>query len=172
MARTVFASPAARAALTLVVFLVLPDGVEAQSRLGGHFGCMFPLLTRSHGQAVTLADDFVIGFPTGITIRKTDTVAFDLELVPTIQNEPLDVMLTVHPGVIFTGRNHMAGGIRMAFDVNTASWGFTPLVSRGFSGRGSSMLFVEGRVPIRFQEDFRGDNMLSIGVGVHVGVSF
>ncbi len=28
MARTVFASPAARAALTLVVFLVLPDGVE------------------------------------------------------------------------------------------------------------------------------------------------
>src|SRR5207249_1857931 len=76
--------------------------------------------------------DFSVGFPMGITVKTSDQWAFDLELVPSIQNDPLSVGLTVHPGIIRALQNHYAAGLRMAFDVNQASWGFTPLLNKAF----------------------------------------
>src|SRR5207247_595436 len=63
---------------------VLP--ASAQNRLGGHMGFVLPLVARANGTTTTISDDFVIGFPVGITVRKSDKFAFDLELVPNIQN--------------------------------------------------------------------------------------
>lgn len=74
--------------------------VVAQNRLGGHIGFVLPLVTHANGDTTTISDDFVIGFPMGITVRKSDTFAFDLELVPAVQNDPLHVDLTVHPGFV------------------------------------------------------------------------
>lgn len=161
-----------RICAVLLIVAALPDPAEAQSRLGGHFGAVVPLVTRAQGETITVADDFVIGFPTGLTLKKTERIAFDLELVPVIQNEPLDVILTIHPGVIYTVRDGLAAGVRMAFDVNAASWGFTPLVNHSVARRGSTALFAELVAPIRFQEDFRGEDIVSIGLGIHVGVAF
>src|SRR5262245_2695363 len=48
---------------------------------------------------MTIADYIVIVFPTGITVRKSDVFAFDLELAPVIQNDPRNIDLTLHPGV-------------------------------------------------------------------------
>jgi hypothetical protein len=150
-----------------------PLEAGAQERVGGHVGAVVPIVTRTQSQTVTIADDFVIGFPTGITINATPRVAFDLELVPVIQNGPLDVRLTIHPGIIYSAANRMAAGVRMAFDVDSPSFGFTPLVKRTFGAAGSpARLFIEADVPIRFQENFRGENFVSIGVGTHVGVAF
>ena len=45
-----------------------------------------------------------MGFPMGITVRKSDAFAFDLEIVPSLdfdEDEPVDVPLTIHPGVLF-----------------------------------------------------------------------
>src|SRR6185503_19755807 len=71
---------------------------HAQNRLGGHFGVVFPLVTHAGDDTTTISEDFQIGFPMGITVKKPDVKwAFDLELVPGIQNEPLGVSLTVHP---------------------------------------------------------------------------
>jgi hypothetical protein len=38
-------------------------------RLGGHFGAVFPLVTHANGETTTISDDFVIGFPMGITVK-------------------------------------------------------------------------------------------------------
>jgi len=113
-------------------------------------------VTRVGGTTVTLGDDFSIGFPMGITVKTSDQWAFDLELVPSIQNDPLFVGLTVHPGIIRALSNGYAAGLRMAFDVNQASWGFTPLVNKAFPVPGRPYaFFVEGVLPIRFQADPR-----------------
>lgn len=159
--------------LVFTVFGVLPTRASAQEKLGGHFGFVIPLVTRADGETITVADDFVIGFPTGITVRTSDRVAFDLELVPVIQNSPLNVDLTVHPGVIVGLANRLSAGLRMAFDVNRASWGFTPLLNASvFQLTEGSSLFGELVVPIRFQEDSEGSTFTSIGLGIHVGVGF
>jgi len=160
-----------RFALLLVV-LAIPGRAAAQNRIGGHFGAVFPLVTHADGETVTIGDDFKIGFPMGVTVKTSDKWAFDLELVPVIQNDPLFVTLTVHPGIIRGLSHGYAAGLRMAFDVEAASWGFTPLVNKGFPVKGKPYtLFVEGVAPIRFQSD-GVETHTSIGLAVHVGMAF
>jgi hypothetical protein len=159
--------------LALMAVAAVPARAQAQDRLGGHFGAVFPLVTHADGETTTIGDDFKVGFPMGVTVKTSDKWAFDLELVPVIQNDPLFVSLTVHPGIIRALSGGYAVGLRMAFDVNNASWGFTPLVNRGFAVPGHSYkLFVEGVVPIRFQQTSAGDNHTSIGFAVHTGIGF
>ena len=150
----------------------LVAAAPAQDTLGGHIGFVLPLATRANGTTTTIADDFVIGFPTGITVRRSPTFAFDLEVVPVIQNDPLHVDLTLHPGAVWGLGDGWGAGARVAFDVNKASWGFTPILNHGLLsvGRGGT-LFGELVVPIRFQDDGRGV-FTSVGVGVHIGVGF
>ena len=162
-------------ALVLVVSaasLLTTTAANAQDRIGGHFGLLLPLVTRGQSSTTTIADDVVFGFPTGITIRTSDKIAFDLELVPLIQNEPLEVFLTIHPGVIVSIANRTAAGVRMAFDVGATSWGFTPLINRQLTRAGATSVFVEAVVPIRFQQDFRGGAFVSVGLGIHGGIGF
>lgn len=158
--------------LAVIMFIGSPVAVRAENRLGGHFGFVIPLVNRAGGETTTVADDFVVGFPTGITVKKNDKVAFDLEFVPVIQNSPLNVDLTVHPGVIFSLPNRFALGLRMAFDVNKASWGFTPLLNRSFPINSGASFFTELVLPIRIQSDSRGSNQGSVGFGIHLGVGF
>jgi hypothetical protein len=157
----------------VVAAMSLPLHASAQDRLGGHFGAVFPLVTRASGETTTIGDDFKVGFPMGITVKMNDLWAFDLELVPVIQNDPLFVSLTVHPGIIRSLPNRMGAGVRMAFDVNEPSWGFTPLLNRSFPVHGHTYAyFLEGVVPIRFQQDPAGGNRTSVGLAVHAGVGF
>jgi hypothetical protein len=108
----------------------------------------------------------------GIPVNKNDRWAFDLELVPVLDFDdegPLGVPLTVHPGVLRSLGGKWTLGLRMAFDIGGASWGFTPLLNRGL---GSSGYFVEFVVPIRFQDDEFGEGSTAIGFGIHLGVGF
>lgn len=173
MMRSVASIRSSLCLLALVALVAAPMPLHAQDRLGGHFGAVFPLVTHADGDTTTIGDDFKIGFPMGVTVKTSDKWAFDLELVPVIQNDPLLVSLTVHPGIIRALSGGYAAGVRMAFDVNEASWGFTPLVNKGFAVPGHSYkLFVEGVVPIRFQQTPAGDNKTSIGFAVHTGIGF
>lgn len=158
--------------LALMAMVAVPARAHAQDRLGGHFGAVFPLVSHADGETTTIGDDFKIGFPMGVTVKTSDKWAFDLELVPVIQNDPFLVSLTVHPGVIRALSGGYAVGLRMAFDVNDASWGFTPLLNKGFAVGHSYKLFVEGVVPIRFQQNSAGENHTSIGFAVHTGIGF
>jgi hypothetical protein len=158
--------------LTLWFLAGTPASTRAQDRIGGHFGFVIPLATRANDITTTVSDDFVIGFPTGITIKTSQRIAFDLELVPVIQNEPLHVDLTVHPGLILTAADRLNLGLRMAFDVGRPSWGLTPLVNRSFRLTDNCSVFGELVVPIRFQIDALGNGFTSIGIGIHTGIGF
>ena len=159
--------------LGTVVLLLSAAEASAQNRLGGHFGAVFPLVTHANGETTTISDDFVIGFPMGITVRTSDKYAFDLELVPAIQNDRLHVGLTVHPGVVVALDGGWGAGLRMAFDVNEPSWGFTPIVNHGLLKVGDGgTLFGELVVPIRFRSERRNNTFTSVGVGVHLGIGF
>jgi hypothetical protein len=150
------------------------SAASAQDRLGGHFGVVFPLVTRANGNTTNIGDDFKVGFPMGITVKTSDKYAFDLEIVPALdpqENRPINVPLTIHPGVLRSLGNSWTGGLRMAFDIGGASWGFTPLLNKGFP-MGGHNYFVEFVVPIRFQDDGLGDTHGAITFGVHLGIGF
>ena len=150
------------------------EGLEKQlgershgARLGGHFGFVFPLVTSDGSDTVTIDDDFVIGFPMGITVKKEGPWAFDLELVPSINDH--DVELTVHPGVLYAIDENWTAGLRMGFDIQQSSWGFTPLINRRlYNLTESSHLFIELPVPIRIEED----NSVNVTVALHLGIGF
>jgi hypothetical protein len=160
---------AAQAAL-VVAALAIASPAHADDQLGGHFGVLFPLVSHAAGETTTISDDTKVGFPMGITVKTSPEWAFDMELVPVIASHRF-TSLTVHPGIIRALPNHFAAGLRMAFDVRESSWGFTPLINHGFPF-GHQALFVEGVVPIRFQENADGVAQTSVGFAVHIGVGF
>src|SRR5262249_7629220 len=154
----------------MLAILASAAPAQAQDQLGGHFGVLFPLVSHVDGTTTWISDDTKVGFPTGITVKMNPDWAFDLEFVPVIASHRF-VALTVHPGIIHPLPNRFAVGLRMAFDVQQSSWGFTPLVNKSFP-MGNQSFFIEGVVPIRFQEDANGVGQTAIGFGVHVGVGF
>jgi hypothetical protein len=160
----------ARIVTALFVVLTGASAAAAQDRVGGHFGAVLPLVSHGGGSTSTIADQFEIGFPTGISVKTPTDWAFDLELVPTI-TRARTVSLTVHPGVIRKLPNSLGAGARMAFDVRGSAWGFTPLINRGFPV-GAMTYFVEAVAPIRFKQVGGGVNQTSIGFGLHFGVGF
>jgi hypothetical protein len=138
-----------------------------ETRLGGHFGFVFPLVTSDGSDTMTINDDFAIGFPMGITVKKDGPWAFDLELVPSINDH--DVELTVHPGVLYAIDENWTAGLRMGFDIQQSSWGFTPLINRKlYDLTESSHLFIELPVPIRIKED----DSVTVTFALHLGIGF
>jgi hypothetical protein len=150
---------------------------KAQTQVGGHIGFVLPLVTSAGGQTTSLADQFSIGFPVGITIKGGGRTAFDLELVPAIHTaRPRETTLTVHPGLVWNLGNGFAAGMRAAFDVNSASWGFTPLVNKSWpikSGEGLfKAYFVEAVLPVRFSRPVGGPMTDPVTFGLHFGLGF
>ena len=158
----------------LVVLSVLSSApVAAETKVGGHFGIVIPLISEFDGQTTDVGDDFKIGFPTGITIRKSDRVAFDLEFVPILNDNPVDVDVVIHPGVLVNVGKGYTAGVRMAFEVDAQAWGFTPLVAKGFPLRGQkATYFVELDFPVRVQENALGESKTSVGLAFHTGIGF
>jgi hypothetical protein len=149
------------------------SSASAQNTLGGHIGIVLPLVSHANGKTTTISDDFSMGFPMGITVRKSPTFAFDLEFVASMNNDPLDIGLTVHPGLVWGVGGGWGAGTRVAFDVNKPSWGFTPILNHGLLKVGKDgMLFGEFVLPVRFQENSTGSSFTSVGIGVHLGVGF
>ena len=146
--------------------------------LGGHMGFVLPLVTHSGGQTINnTADQFSIGFPVGVTIKGSGRMAFDLELIPFINTaRPRTNSFTVHPGIIWSLGHGFGAGIRAAFDVNTATWGFTPLVNHRWPIKHEGGLFkayfVEADLPVRFNRPVGGPMTNAVTFAMHAGVAF
>lgn len=157
----------------LFIASLLGVPAQAENKIGGHFGFVLPLIDHFDGETTDITDDFVIGFPTGITVRTSERLAFDLELVPVVQDEPTSVNLVVHPGVLYTFAPSYTAGLRMAFETDGEAWGFTPLIAKGFPLQGTSAsYFIELDFPIRVKEDPTGSDEISYGVAFHTGIGF
>lgn len=162
---------AALAAALLGGLLATP--AEAETKLGGHFGIVLPLFTHFDGDTIDITDDFLIGFPTGITVRTSERLAFDLEFVPVVQDEPTSVNLVVHPGVLYNFAPSYTVGVRMAFETDSDAWGFTPLIAKGFPIPGqNATYFIELDFPLRVQDDPFGNSEFSYGLAFHTGIGF
>ena len=165
-------------AVAVVVFSMAAISLtaKAQTTVGGHVGFVLPLVTRAGGQTSDLADNFSIGFPTGITVKGTGRMAFDLEFVPSVQDSPRDVSLTVHPGFLWNVGHGFTPGIRAAFVVNSPEYGFTPLLNKSWpiKSKGSffKAYFVEADLPVRFNRPVGGPSTDPVTFAMHFGLGF
>ena len=164
-------------ATTLAGRVALAQAQEGPT-LGGHIGFVLPLVTTAGGQTTSLADQFSIGFPVGITVKGKGRTAFDLELVPSINTaRPRTTTLTVHPGLIWSLGHGFGAGVRAAFDVNNSSWGFTPLVNHSWPIKGGEgalfkAYFIEADLPVRFNRPVGGPMTNAVTFAMHFGLAF
>jgi len=166
--------------ITAVLIVLGASAASAQGddrsngRIGGHIGFVLPLITHAGGQNTSLADNFAIGFPMGITLKGTGKTAFDLELVPAIQDSPRQVGLTVHPGLLRSLGHNFTFGMRLAFDASSAQFGFTPLLNKSWPIEHNffKAYFVEAVLLIRFNRPVGGPSTNPVTFGMHFGVGF
>ena len=165
---------------TLSVALVLAGSLAfasaaAGQTIGGHVGVVFPLVTRSDGQTTTLADGFSFGLPAGVTVKGPGRLAFDMEFVPSVQNSPRSVTLTVHPGFVESVGHGFGVGVRAAFVVNSSEIGFTPLVNKSWPIKKGGLFkayFVEADLPVRFNRPPAGPDTTPVTFAMHFGLGF
>ncbi len=147
-----------------------PDAI----RIGGHFGFVVPILRGGNGIASSnLSDRFIFGFPVGLTVKPRGPVAVDFEFIPTF-NTGDDLVVTIHPGVIYGFARSYAVGLRAAYDAGSTndSYGVTALISRSFAISNKRRWFAELDVPIRRQLPPLGRDFTSIAIAGHLGLSF
>ncbi len=159
-----------------IVFTFLNNcTTKAQSKVGGHFGFVQPIITIQDGETSDGFDPYTIGFPIGVTIRKNEKFAFDIELVPfisAIENTEGNTVsavneLLIHPGLLWGMGNKLTFGNRLAYETKSGRYGFTPLLNRGFL-LGKTNAFIELVAPVRVGND----QEISFTLALHIGVGF
>lgn len=147
----------------------------AQNSIGGHFGFVQPIITFQDGDTTNGFDPYAIGFPIGVTVRKSEKFAYDVEIVPFIsssenaagENVSAVNNLLIHPGLLWGIGNKLTFGNRLAFETGSGRYGITPLLNRGFS-IGKTNVFAELVLPIRFGND----QEVSLTTALHFGIGF
>jgi hypothetical protein len=172
---------AGRCAPVFVLILVLGIAslpAQAQDGVGGHIGFVLPLVTHAQGQTTTLGDNFSIGFPMGITLKGKGKgpMVFDMEFVPSIQDSPRKVSLTLHPGLVWALGHGFGAGMRLAFDVNSSQFGFTPLLNKSWPIKSEAgffkAYFVEADLPVRFNRPPGAPSANPVTFAMHFGLGF
>jgi hypothetical protein len=176
MGQTIWARGPVVGTLVLVSLVGTAATASAQVTVGGHVGFVIPWVTHAGGQTTSIADDFQIGFPIGVTFKGQGRMALDLEMVPSISDKPRAVALTVDPGVVW-GLSHDVGiGIRMAFDVNSSQFGFIPLVNKSWEFKEPKGIFkrffIEADLPVKFNRPTGGTSTNPVTFATHFGLGF
>ena len=150
----------------IVAFGMCLNAAYAQNRVGGHFGIVHPLTTFRGEGNTSIFDSYVVGFPTGISVRQTDRFAFDLEMVPFVRGSQGVKNLLIHPGVLWGLTNNYTLATRAAFELSGV-WGFTPSLTKGFK-IGETSTYADIAAPLRWG----AGNGLSLTIAIHVGIGF
>jgi len=161
--------------ITLCISLFSIDSINAQNTIGGHFGVVQPIITIQDGETTDGFDPHTIGFPMGITVRKSEKFAFDLEFVPFIstnKNADGDSVsavneLLIHPGLLWGIGNKLTFGNRLAYEIGSGRYGISPLLNKGFT-LGNTNLFAELVLPVRVGND----QEISFTAALHFGIGF
>lgn len=160
----------------IIAFAFITFSIHSLSAqdIGFHAGMIHPFITFSEGESTSIADDYSVGFPLGITFPVNDNVAFDAEFVP-FYNDKFDNLI-IHPGVLFALGSGYTFGTRLAYETGPNSYGFTPLLNKGFPIGDNAKFFLELVLPVRFGKvDIIGAESQSYSaytIGLHVGVAF
>lgn len=165
----------AAVALLLVVAAPMATAQDGIS-VGGHVGFVIPWVTHVGGQTNSIFDNFAIGFPIGVTFKGKGRMALDLEMVPSFSQNPHSVTLTVDPGLVWSVNHGVAVGLRAAFDVNSATVGFIPLVNKSWKFKDQTHFFkayfVEADLPVKFNRPTGGPATNAVTFATHFGLGF
>jgi hypothetical protein len=163
-------------ALVVAFFAYHVQTARAQDNVGGHIGFVIPWVTRAGGQTTSVADNFTIGFPVGVTFKGKGHMNLDLEMVPSVSDRPRVVGLTVDPGVVWDLNHGLAVGIRAAFDTNSSQFGFIPLVNKSWKFKNQNgffkAYFVEADLPVKFNRPTGGPSTNPVTFATHFGLGF
>lgn len=141
-------------------------------KLGGHIGFVVPITSRGGGNTTLVGRDrFVFGFPVGLTVKTKSNFAIDFEFIPTF-NTGNDFVLTIHPGILYGFKKKYVVGVRAAYDAGAGSYGFTPLIARGFKINDKLGWFIEADFPVRSNYRPFGDRFASFAIATHSGLTF
>ncbi|HEV3040139.1 MAG TPA: hypothetical protein VHA33_20410 [Candidatus Angelobacter sp.] len=148
------------------------DGIT----VGGHVGFVIPWVTHANGQTTSIADNFGIGFPLGVTFKGKGRMALDLEMVPSFNTNPHSVTLTIDPGLVWSVEHGVSVGLRAAFDVNSPTVGFIPLVNKAWKFKDQSHFFkayfIEADLPVKFSRPTGGTATNAVTFATHFGLGF
>lgn len=163
-------------AVVFMMCLVAAPAAQAQVTVGGHVGFVIPWVTHGGGQTTTISDNFQIGFPLGVTFKGKGRMALDLEMVPSVSDDPRSVTLTVDPGLVWSISHGWAAGGRVAFDVNSAQFGFIPLLNKSWKFKNQNgffkAYFVEADLPVKFNRPTGFPSTNSVTFATHFGLGF
>ena len=143
----------------------------AYPRITGYFSIVQPITTwTKNGFAGNFGNAYVVGFPFGINILKSDKFGISFEVAPAIRTENnISKVSTVlfHPGAMFRFKHGFTFIGRMAFETS-GRYGITPVLNQVIKKGKDASLFVSTPFPIRF-----GNNApVSVGAAIQLGIAF
>jgi hypothetical protein len=157
--------------LLITVFQISCAQTAIYPKVTGYFSILQPLITYTNGGFTgNFGNVYVIGFPFGVNLLKSDSFGISFEVAPAIRTEKnISRVGTVlfHPGAMFRFKHGFTFIGRMAFETN-GRFGITPVFNQVIKKGKDSSLFVSVPFPVRFGNDQSG----SVSVGLQLGVSF
>lgn len=160
--------------LAIIAFLSIAPYMS-YGQAGFHVGVVHPMVTFSEGESVSISDNYVVGFPVGINFPLSDKARFDAEFVP-FHDEGKFNNLLIHPGVLLGLGNGYTFGTRLAYETGPDTYGFTPLLNKGFDLSDRSKFFVELVLPVRFGSNDLptggSDSFSAFTIALHTGIAF
>lgn len=160
---------------TLLLLVLFKQGYAQQSasypRVTGYFSVLQPLVTYTNDSfAGNFGNVYVVGFPFGINLLKSDSFGISFEVAPAIRTEKnISKVSTVlfHPGAMFRFKHGFTFIGRMAFETS-GRFGLTPVFNQVIKKGKDASLFVSVPFPVRFGND----QPVSVSTGLQLGVSF
>jgi len=164
-----------RFTITLLLLVFFKVGFAQQPvvypKVTGYFSIVQPLATLSKGKiSGNFGNVYIIGFPFGINLLKSDSFGISFEVAPAIRTEKnVSKVNTVlfHPGAMFRFRYGFTFIGRMAFETN-GRFGVTPVFNQVIKKGKDASLFISIPFPVRFGND----QPISVSTGLQLGVSF
>jgi hypothetical protein len=139
--------------------------------VGGHVGIATPLVTVTSDDTTDIGDNFVLAAPIGVTVKLSDRLAVDFEMVVQNPIDPRgDTKLVIDPGLIYN-TGPFALGLRIASAIGApANVGLIPLINRGIAPVGGGTWFIEAAFPTFLHSD--PDPDITFDVVLHTGIGF
>ncbi|MDB5124297.1 MAG: hypothetical protein JWP94_2426 [Mucilaginibacter sp.] len=157
--------------LLLAAFQISRAQTSAYPKVTGYFSIVQPLTTwTKDGFASNFGNVYVVGFPFGVNLLKSNSFGINFEMAPTIRTEKnISKVNSVlfHPGAMFRFKHGFTFIGRMAFETN-GRFGVTPVFNQVIKKGKDASLFISVPFPVRFGND----QPVSVGTGLQVGVSF
>jgi len=163
------AAPPAAAPAMETAIPAAPTAARPPKGIGGHIGIAVPLLMVDHPtKNIGDSDGRNIAVPMGVTVKLTDQVAVDFEMIVAthLNQNSAPTTLTIDPGIIYNA-GPVAAGLRVKWDIGgPPNIGVIPLINRGLVDFGYATWFIEAAFPTTYvNKNVNFDIVLHTGLG-------